>query len=91
MYSQIDPIHLPEVLALVHGYHGKEELYIALRCVIAKLMSTVNRKECIQQQLKYYQAKMKELERELAVIKAAEGGAVSDDIKPPSAKRSRVC
>ncbi len=51
IYSGIDPLHLPEVLALVDDYHGQEELYCALVSSIAGVLSTVNRKECIRQQM----------------------------------------
>ena len=45
LYSEINPLHLPEVLALVGRHHGQIELYVALRSSIAELTSTVNRKE----------------------------------------------
>ena len=73
VYSEIDPLHLPEVLALVDDYHGQSELYMALKASIAGVISTVNRKECIRQQIAYHQEKLKELSTELAAIEAAEG------------------
>jgi hypothetical protein len=48
LYSEINPLHLPEVLALVGRHHGQGELYVALKSSIAGVISTVNRKECIQ-------------------------------------------
>ena len=80
LYSEIDPLHLPEVLALVGRRHGKGELYVALKASIAGVISTVNRKECIRQQMAYHKKqmaqhaeKLKELGTELAAIEAAEG------------------
>ena len=45
LYSEINPLHLPEVLALVARHHGQGELYVALRSSIAGVISTVSRKE----------------------------------------------
>jgi hypothetical protein len=45
LYSEIDPLHLPEILALVYEYHGLGEFYLALKSSIAGVISTVNRKE----------------------------------------------
>ncbi len=45
LYSEINPLHLPEVLALVSEAHGQSELYIALKSSIAGVISTVNRKQ----------------------------------------------
>ena len=83
IYSEIDPLHLPEVLALVDDYHGQEELYCALISSIAGVISIVNRKECIRQQmvsrkqcLKQHRADLKAqieaIEAEIAKIEAAE-------------------
>eukprot|EP00984_Skeletonema_dohrnii_P029044 scaffold19351_cov100-Skeletonema_dohrnii-CCMP3373.AAC.1 len=35
LYSEINPLHLPEVLALIGRRHGQGELYVALRSSIA--------------------------------------------------------
>ena len=45
LYSEIDPIHLPEVLALVDKHHGQEELYMALKSSIAGVISTVDKEQ----------------------------------------------
>jgi len=37
VYSEIDPLHLPEVLALVGERHGHEELFVALRSSIGRI------------------------------------------------------
>jgi len=50
LYSEIDPLHLPEALSLVGQHRGQGELYVALKSSIAGVISTVKRKECLQQQ-----------------------------------------
>jgi hypothetical protein len=76
LYSEINPLHLPEVVALVGRHHGQEELYVALKSSIAGVISTVNRIECIQQRRAYHAARLEELDVELATIEAAEGHEV---------------
>ena len=88
LYSEIDPLHLPEVLALVGRHHGQLELYLALKSSIAGVISTVNRKECIRQQMAYHTARLKELGAELASIEAAEEGLQGDGGR---SKRHRGC
>ena len=87
LYSEIDPLHLPEVLSLVGHHHGHEELYLALKASIAGALSTVNRKECILQRRDYLLAEVAKLDAELAAIGAAEGreGNVGRN------KRHRAC
>ena len=50
LHSEINPLHLPEVLALAGLYHGQGELYKALKTSIAGLITIVNRKQCLLQQ-----------------------------------------
>eukprot|EP00985_Skeletonema_marinoi_P034665 scaffold44506_cov131-Skeletonema_marinoi.AAC.2 len=73
LYSQIDPLHLPEIFSLIWHRHGHEELFVALSSSIMSLFSTVDRKKCIRQQREYHaahvaehRAKMEELDAELA-------------------------
>ena len=40
LYSEIDSLHLPEVLSLVGRHHGQGELYLALSSSIVTLLST---------------------------------------------------
>ena len=47
LYSEINPLHLPEVLSLVGQHHGQGELYVALRSSIAGVISTVIKKQCL--------------------------------------------
>eukprot|EP00984_Skeletonema_dohrnii_P014258 scaffold5971_cov111-Skeletonema_dohrnii-CCMP3373.AAC.3 len=105
VYSEIDPLHLPEVLSLVGQRHGQGELYVALRSSIAGVISTVNRKQCLQQQRSYYRAKIAhhnaiiaeyrtkagEVEAEIATIEAADGhdGHVVDMGSEPRSNKRR--
>ncbi len=74
LYSEIGPLYLPEVLALVDLYHGSRELYVALRSSIAGVISIVNRKECLLQQRSYHRAKIDAIiDAEIAVIEDGEG------------------
>jgi len=76
LYSEIDPLHLPEVLSMVGLRIGQGELYLALKSSIAGVISTVNEKQCIRQQMAYYAAKLEELGTKLAAIEAAEENSV---------------
>jgi hypothetical protein len=103
VYSGIDPLHLPEVLSLIGRRHGQGDLYGALSSSIMTLFSTVNRKKCIQQERDYHakmiakhaaiiaehRGKVEELDAELGVIDAAEGGEGNDEMKHRSNKRLR--
>ncbi len=73
VYSEIDPLHLPEVLALIGHNFGHGELFLALSASVTMLFSTVNRKRCVLQQREYHaaniaehRAKVEELDAELA-------------------------
>ena len=75
VYSEIDPLHLPEVLALVGHYHDQGEVYVALLSSIMALFSTMNQKKCIQQERAYHAAKaaehttkVEELDAKLALL-----------------------
>ena len=72
LYSEINPLHLPEVLSLIGKRHGQGDLHVALSSTIMTLFSTVNRKECVRQQMAFYASKLEELGAELAAIEAAE-------------------
>jgi hypothetical protein len=76
LFSDINPLHLPEVLKLVGRHHGQKELYVALKLSIAGVISTVKRKQFKQQQRAYHAAKLVELYAELAAIDAAERNVV---------------
>ncbi len=60
VYSEIDPLHLPEFLSLVHQKHAQRELYVALKSSIVTLFSTVNEKKCIEQEREYHVARAAE-------------------------------
>ena len=69
LYSEINPLHLPEVFASVGRYLDEGELYIALKSSIEEVMSTVNRKQCLQQQMAYHKAKIAEHRASLEAAK----------------------
>jgi hypothetical protein len=94
VYSEIDSLHLPEVLSLIGRSHGQGELYAAVSSSIMTLFSTVNRKKCIQQERAYHAAiaaehitKVEELNAELAAIEAVEGNIGNDEMDNRSNKR----
>ena len=87
LYSEIDPLHLPEVLALVGRRHGQGELYVSLKASIAGVISTVNRRECIKQRRDDYLAKAKQLDAELAAMDDTEREVAA--IESRSSKRRR--
>ncbi len=72
LFSEIKPIYLPEILELINRHHGQGELYLALISSIAALFSTVNKKQCLQQQRAYHMAKLEEIEAEITAIDASE-------------------
>ena len=76
LYSEIDTLHLPEVLALVGKSHGHSEFFLALQASVAELISTVNKKLCIQQQRDYHLVKAAELDAELEAMEEAERNVV---------------
>lgn len=70
MYSEIEPLHLPEVLALVGKHHGQGELFLAFKSSVAGVISTVNEKECLKQENSYYRAKIAEYKAKLEANEA---------------------
>ena len=97
LYSEIDPLHLPEVLALVGRHHGQGELFVALKSSIAGVISTVNREQCLKQQRGYHNAiiaehmaKVEAIDAELALIEAAKGRVLNAGSEHRSNKRHRV-
>ena len=96
LYSEIDPLHLPEVLALVGNHHGQEEFYVALKASIAGVISIVNEKEGLKKQWEYHnaivsehRAKMDAIEARIAAIEASEAPVVDIGSECRSNKRRR--
>ena len=80
---------------MVGHSHGQGELYVALKASIAGVTSTVNRKQCIEEQMAYHAAKLEELGAELgaelaAINEAAEVGVVEIGSQSRSKKRRRA-
>ena len=95
LYREISPLHLPEVLALVGLYHGQSELYLATKSSIAGVISTVNRKQCLQQQRAHHEAaiahhrtKVETIDAEIEAMEKAEGSHIGNE--PRSNKRRRT-
>ena len=66
LYSEINPLHLPEVLSLVSQHHGHGELYTALKLSIGAVIGMVDMKECVKQHLAYYSARSEYFRAKLA-------------------------
>ena len=90
VYSDINPLHLPEVLSLIGQHNGQSELFVALKSSIAALISTVNRKEVLHQQRAYHRAKLDEIEEEIAAMEAAESLAEKGSNLHSGSKRRRA-
>jgi len=96
VYSEINPLQLPDLLSLIGRRHGQGELYAAVSSSLMTLFSTVNRKKCIQQERAYHAAivaehlaKVEELDAELRIIEASEGNKVNEEMDNRSNKRRR--
>ena len=101
LYSEIDPLHLPEVLALVGRRHGQGELFVALKSSVAGVISTVNRRECLKHKRAHHEAmiaeymdmiahhrtQVEEVEAEIAAIDEADGPNIGNEYR--SSKRRR--
>ena len=86
LYSEINPLHLPEVLEMVGCNHGHGELYVALRSSIAGLFSTINRKKFLQELVEHHlsiiqehSATVETLRTQIAAIEKAEGNLVESE------------
>ena len=89
LYSEIDPLHLPEIFSLVGQHHGQKELFLALKSSVAGLISTVNKKQGLLQKRSYYEAKLKAINAEIAAIEEAESNVVDFGSEKHSNKRLR--
>ncbi|KAK1746065.1 hypothetical protein QTG54_002672 [Skeletonema marinoi] len=88
-YGEFDPLHLPEILALVGRTHGLSELLVALKSSMTLLLSSVDRVKCLEQEMSYHQARVASLQAQIAAIKIAEGN-VEEVGNDPSNKRRRT-
>lgn len=70
VYSEIDPLYLPEVLALICRRNGRGEFHLALSSSIVALFATVNMKECILQERAHHAAIVAEHEAIIAELDA---------------------
>ena len=60
VYSEIDSLYMPEVLALINRYHGGKELFSALQSTVTGLLSRVDMKLCIQEQMARNKARIEQ-------------------------------
>ena len=95
LYSEIDPMHLPEVLALVGRRHGEGDLYVALKSSIAGVISTVNKMQCLKQKRAHHEAmiaqhktELEKVEAEIVAIYEADGPSVGSEHR--NSKRRRA-
>ena len=65
IFSEIDPLVLPDVLALVGREHGQTELYRMLVASVSDLESTMNRKAIIKQKIEEKTAQIAALAAEI--------------------------
>eukprot|EP00984_Skeletonema_dohrnii_P009274 scaffold3538_cov86-Skeletonema_dohrnii-CCMP3373.AAC.7 len=70
VYSEIDPLLIPEVLALISSRHGEGELFVALKSSIIGLFSRVDMKKCLQKQAAYHEARIADHEESIAYYRA---------------------
>ena len=90
IYSEIIPIHLPEVLSLVGHRHGQGELFAALKSSIVELMSIGNRKKQMKEARDYHSARAEQLTAEIAAVEAQErGGTENESDESHRSKRRR--
>ena len=78
VYSEISPLHLPEVLSLVGHSHGQGELFAAVKASIVALLSIGNRKKRIKEARDYYLVRAEQLTAELEAIEAEEGNEIDE-------------
>ncbi|KAL7542131.1 hypothetical protein ACHAXR_011546 [Thalassiosira sp. AJA248-18] len=79
LFSQIEPILLPNVLALTGAKHGQSELYRMLIATVPDLASIINRKAVLKQNIAVRSERMAtlaaeidELNKELSSLESAE-------------------
>ena len=70
IFSEVDPLVLPDVLSLVSREHGQTELYRMLVNSVSDLFSTVNRKVVLNQKLAEKKDEMAILEAQMAALSA---------------------
>jgi hypothetical protein len=70
VYSEIDPLLIPEVLFWISARHGQGELFVALKSTITGLFSRVDMKKCLQKQAAYHEARIADHEADIAYYRA---------------------
>ena len=72
IFSDIEPLLLPEVIALVGGNYGHDELYRMLLVTAPYLLSAVNRSAVIKERIAALLGEVHELNKELASLDSAD-------------------
>ena len=102
VYSEIDSLYLPEVLALITNRHfGRRELFFALKSTIAGLLSRVDMKLCIQEQMArnkarvekqvaHYEAKLTEHRDQIAHLESTIKAMTSEHESKMEALNARL-
>ena len=70
IFAEIDPLVLPDVLALVGREHGQTELFRMLVNSVSDLFSTVNRKMIVKQKIAEKEDAMASLKTQMAILSA---------------------
>ncbi len=88
------PLARSSCISLVSS-HDQGELYVVLKSSIVGVISTVNRKQCLQQQRAHHEAviaehrgKLMTIEADIATIEEADGSRIGSDHR--SSKRRQV-
>jgi hypothetical protein len=91
LYSQIDPLVLPEVLALIGRTHGRGELYVAVTSSIAALVSTMNREKYLEERKAFHEAELISINSDLESIRKANSQQAEFELEgdPHGRKRPR--
>jgi hypothetical protein len=82
VYSEIDSLYMPEVLALINRHHGGKELFSALKSTMTGLLSRIDMKLCIQEEVARREAAITRHEEEAAyhVARIDEHGAKMQEL-----------
>ena len=83
VYSEIDSLYLPEVLALINRHHGGKELFSALKSTMTGLLSRIDMKLCIQEEVARREAAITRHKEEAAyhVARIDEHGVKMEELK----------
>ena len=90
VYSEIDTLYLPEVLALISKYNRRDELFLALKSSMVGLLSRVDMKLCIQKQVARHEAEIIRHREEAAYHEARIRAMISEHESMISAHGAKI-